>query len=315
MPRSVIIESDSLRQVSLFNWLLHLLGRDTNPPKPISAGKPAGLVKSANLSAGQSAQTVRVSRPAQAYAPAAGLDSGATRRIVSSIQPVPGPQAKTTPAALNPVLSSERETHPNLQTRDQAKAYLERVKTKINSLAERFAAGNINRAQFQELYAHYQQEIQTIESILAVNPDSDEWKKAITEGQSILIRRRNRAAVLGFSIYDNGSGMPLRSLGQFGLDPALFVPMLSSYRSATKEIFGGGMRSTQIEDGKWLCFVPGKITTTMALFNMEPSSQQLKSLDELQQIFESANEQQLNSNSVQPDLLVCPHEFFIGHPL
>lgn len=299
----------------MLNWLLHLLGRDANPPEPVSAAKPAAQVAQTQTWAGQSALTVRVQRSSPPSTPTLRVDPSATRRIMPSVQSVPVAQAVTVEPLPTASFSTQYENHPAPQTQGQAKVYLERVKTKINSLAERFAAGNINRAQFQELYAHYQQEIQTIESILAVNPDSDEWKKAITEGQSILIRRRNRATVMGFSIYDNGSGMPLRSLGQFGLDPALFVPMLSSYRSATKEIFGGGMRSTQIEDGKWLCFIPGKITTTMALFNMEPSPKQLQSLEELQNIFENANQKQLNSDSVQPDLLVCPHEFFIGHPL
>jgi len=148
-----------------------------------------------------------------------------------------------------------------------------------------------------------------------MDPTSEDWKKSVSEGQSMLIRRRAQAQVLGFSIYDKESGIPLRNMGKFGVDPALFVPMLSAYRSATEEIFGGGVRSTQIEGGKWLCFVPGKITTTLALFTMEPSNQQMTALEDLQVLFENANANTLGKPGLDPAVLVCPHEFFVDHPL
>jgi hypothetical protein len=232
---------------------------------------------------------------------------------VAAVAHPPAPVATLTrlPSAL-PVESKPRL---NPQTQDQAKAYLARIHEKIDSLADSFSTGNVNRTQFQELYSHYQRELQTVEAALALDPDSDDWKNAVTEGQSILIRHRNRAAVIGFSIYDNNSGMPVRSLGQFKIDPALFVPMLSSYQTAAAEIFGGGIRSTQIEGGQWLCFVPGRLTTTLALFNHEPSSRQLKALEDLQVLFEKSNNSQLVASPINTDGLVCPHEYFIGHPL
>ena len=199
--------------------------------------------------------------------------------------------------------------------REQAQVYLAKLHGKIDALASSFAAGNINRLQFQELYAHYQRELQAVEAAVTLSPTSDEWKDAINEGQSILIRRRNRASVLGFSIYENATGMPLHSLGQFKVDPALFVPMLSSYQTATAEIFGGGMRSTQIEGGQWLCFVPGRFTTTLALFNLEPSTRQLKALEEMQGLFETANRERMAAQPIRLELLVCPHEYFIGHSI
>jgi hypothetical protein len=214
--------------------------------------------------------------------------------------------------AATPIESRPRSS---AQMQDQAKAYLVKLHEKVDALASSFASGNINRTQFQELYSHYQRELQTVEAAMALSPESDDWKNAVTEGQSILIRHRNRASVVGFSIYDNNSGMPVRSLGQFKVDPALFVPMISSYQSAAAEIFGGGIRSTQIDDGQWLCFVPGGFTTTLALFNHEPSSRQLKALEDLQALFENANSSQLTTNPINLDGLACPHEYFIGHPL
>jgi len=195
----------------------------------------------------------------------------------------------------------------------EAQDYIAKVKNKLASLADRFSRGDINRSQFQELYGHYQMEIQNIEFNLAADPGGEQWKKGIREGQSMLLRHRLAAQAVGFAIYDNQTGMPLKSLGNFKVDPALFVPMLSAYQSATTEIFGGGIRSTEIETGRWLCFIPGKRTTTLALFTTEPAARQLKVLQDLQIIFEEANAKHLTVSIIDTEALVCPHEYYLKH--
>jgi hypothetical protein len=106
--------------------------------------------------------------------------------------------------------------------------------------------------------------------------------------------------------------MPLGTLGEFDLDPALLVPMLSAFRSATKEIFGAGMRSTQTEGGRWLCFVPGNFTTMLAVFNTEPAGRQLEFLDDLHHLFEQANLRHLANRPFDASTLLFPHEYFLG---
>lgn len=235
-------------------------------------------------------------------------------------QPIPeGVELERAPGSL---LRSQQETlspeappaeeAPKDPTAENPEAYLTRVQEKINKLAEEFATGAINQAQFQELYDHYQKEQQTVKRWLAMAPDTDAWQEATTEGQSVLIRADNLARVVGYAIYENNSGMPLNTIGQFEVDPELVVPMLSSYRAATKEIFGAGMRSSEIEGGRWLCFVPGEFSTLMALFSKSPSTRQLTSLDELHRLFERANRYFLQDPNLQPSDLVFPHTHFIG---
>ncbi len=190
--------------------------------------------------------------------------------------------------------------------------YLQRVQAKINKLAEEFAAGEINRAQFQELYDHYRKEQQTVKRYLEMSPDSEEWREATTEGKSVVIRQENVAKVLGYAVYDNESGMPLNTIGEFQIEAELAIPMLSSYRAATKEIFGAGMQSTQIEGGQWVAYMPGEFTTLMTLFSTDPASDQLESLEELHLLFERANRTLLGNPPVDPDELVFPHKYFLG---
>jgi hypothetical protein len=216
---------------------------------------------------------------------------------------------ETTPRETKPP-----QTRPPVQESPaaQARDYLARVQTKINKLAEEFAAGAINRSQFHELFEHYQNEKRTIEAWIETAPYSEDWKAASTEGKSVIIRRKHLAAVLGYAVYENDSGMPLDTIGNFEIDAALAVPMLSAYRSATQEIFGAGIQSTQIEGGRWLCFVAGEFTTLMALFSTEPAAQQLKSLEELHRLFEQANRPWLQSPPIQVETLVFPHAHYLG---
>jgi hypothetical protein len=194
----------------------------------------------------------------------------------------------------------------------EARAFLGTTQAKVDRLAADFNSGTINRAQFRNLYAHYQRQIQSVESLIESAPASEEWRGAVTEGQSMLIRRKHSAKAVGYAIFENESGMPIGTLGQFELDPALLVPMLASYRSAAQEAFGAGTRSTEMEDGRWLCFVPGEYTTMLALFTADPAGKQLQFLGQLHRQFEQANHRHLASPPVDASDLLYPHEYYLG---
>ncbi len=195
---------------------------------------------------------------------------------------------------------------------DEALTYLNRVQEKINRLAEEFAGGSINRSQFNELYDHYRREQITVKQWIDLYPESDAWKEATTEGKSVIIRAEHTAKVIGYAVYENESGMPLNTIGQFEVEAELAIPMLSSYRAATKEIFGAGMRSSEIEGGRWLCYMPGEFTTLMALFSTEPALSQLEAMENLHRLFERANRTLLAQQVVDPNELVFPHTYFLG---
>lgn len=237
------------------------------------------------------------------------IDDWLRRLLRRSRQP-----SRRIPARAKPDRSGASDDEPLLpDPRTEGRAYLDRVRAKLSKLAEDFNDGTINRAQFQSLYSHYQREIQNVEQLLESSPTSQRWKQVVTEGRSVLIRRRHLARAEGYAIYENDSGMPLGTLGQFELDPALVVPMLSAYRAATKEIFGAGIRSTEIEGGRWLCFVPGEFTTMLAVFTTGPAGRQLEFLEELHRLFEQANQRRLSNRPVDPSSLLFPHEYFLGH--
>src|SRR5258706_3415925 len=180
---------------------------------------------------------------------------------------------------------------------------IDALQSKMRQLVEDFASGQINRTQFHGLYDRYQRQMTQIMRFNSVTSEGSE--------DTLHIKKRLTAKVLGFSIYNNQSGLPIETIGEFVVDTALLVPMLSSYRAATREIFKAGMRSTVMENDQWLCFVPGHMTTLIALFSVEPAPIQLRTVERMHFDFEEANHAALESGEVDPSLLAYPFLGFV----
>ena len=200
-------------------------------------------------------------------------------------QPDRGQKTYDEPALLRAIAASHTRMPASLV---EARVFVANVRTKMAALAEDFALGKINRQQFETIYVHYREQRQTVEALLA-SMSSSAWRRAVSEGKTGLLMQRTMAQVLSYALYDNHSSTLLASAGQFRLDPALVVPMLSSYRSVTAEIFGGNITSSEIEGGHWLSFVPGRYTTFIVLFSLEPARSQLTMIQDLHHDFEVAN--------------------------
>jgi hypothetical protein len=216
-------------------------------------------------------------------------------------------QTAPQPAPPQPVAPVPQAQPAPADPAKEAENYLRVVSDKMMKLAEDFAAGRVNRTQFGELYRHYFRERETIERMILAAPDSGAWKNAVTAGESVLIRRKHAAQPLGYAVYLNANSLPLRSVGDFRMDSALLVPMLSSFRSATAEIFGSGLKSSEIEGGRWMCFVPGIYTTLIVLFSVEPARLQLEMLEQLHRHFEKANQPAFEAGLRDATKLVYPH--------
>jgi hypothetical protein len=203
------------------------------------------------------------------------------------------------------------DPNPTLDSTKQGREFIAQVHQKMSKLVQEFATGEINRTQFHRLYDRYQRQIMTVAQLIAES-DPTTWRDAITESEDTLhLKKRLTAKAVGMSVYDNKSGMPIETLGEFAVDAELIVPMLSSYRSAAAEIFRAGMRSTEMENGQWLCFVPGSFTTLIALFSLEPSNNQLAMVERMHQDFETANRAALEAGQLDPEKLAYPFLSFV----
>lgn len=193
------------------------------------------------------------------------------------------------------------EPGKNVQTAGQD--FIAAVHAKMSAIVAEFAAGAINRTQFHHVYDRYQRQIMTVTQMIAES-ESEAWRDAVADSEDTYhIRKRLTARAMGMSIYDNESSDPIETLGEFTVNTAQIAPMLRSYRSAAAEQFHAGMRSTELDDGHWLCFVPGRYTTLIALFSMEPSENQLNTVNRMHKDFEAANDAALSTHHADPDAL------------
>jgi len=198
-----------------------------------------------------------------------------------------------------------------LESARQGQEFIAQVLQKMSKLVQEFASGEINRTQFHRLYDRYQRQIMTVAQLIA-EADPSTWRDAVTETEDTMhLKKRLTAKAVGMSVYSNKSGMPIETLGDFAVEAELIIPMLSSYRSAAAEIFRAGMRSTEMENGQWLCFVPGTYTTMIALFSLEPSHNQLEMVERMHHDFEEANKAALEAGNADPKTLAYPFYSFV----
>lgn len=245
--------------------------------------------------------------PTPPQAPA--TTSRASQPVLQPVQPSPAaqpspPAAASTSAQLPPL---EPAPLDELNTPADARRFLEKLRAKTAQVVQDFAAGVINQRQFQVIYSHYQRQRLAIEEALIRMPGSGAWRAAAVEGQTTYLRQRHAARILSYAIYDTASGIPLAQVGDFSVDPGLLVPMLSSFRSIIQEVFGAGMKRTEIEGGRWLCFVPGRYTTFIVIFSAEPAALQLQMIEDLHRDFELVNNLALSSGDVSRLALTFTH--------
>jgi hypothetical protein len=280
----------------------------TVPPAPATTGRASQPAPRPAQKARQSVSPFVQPTP-QAQPPATSADDSARAR-----RPVPNAKSPerarrvadaSTPTQVPPL--EPAPTLDQLKTPADARGFLEKLRGKTAQVVQDFATGAINQRQFQAIYSHYQRQRLAIEEALIQMPGSGAWRAAAIEGHTVFLRQQHAAQVLSYAIYETTSGVPLAQVGDFSVDPGLLVPMLSSFRSITKELFGAGMKRTEIEGGRWLCFVPGRYTTLMVIFSAEPATLQLQLIEDLHRDFELANELALSSGNVGRLALTFTH--------
>jgi hypothetical protein len=207
------------------------------------------------------------------------------------------------------VAGEEEEPPEELPSIDEASsvsarnltAFLEQLDTKLDRTVQDFADGIINRAQFENLYRHYQNQRRVIQGYL----------ESVKPGESLIIRRQYAAKVLAYSVYDNESSLPLHTVGDFPLENELVVGFLSGFRSASTEILGAGAQKAVAEDGKVLVYIPGQDTTLIVLYSSEPAEVDIRGLRQAHQHFEKVNGPTLLDKPINASALLFVYDLYL----
>jgi hypothetical protein len=186
---------------------------------------------------------------------------------------------------------------------------LREVEAKLDRTVQDLADGLINRAQFNNLYRHYQNQRRMLQGLLAEG--SDQVPASVTAGESMIIRQQFAAKVLAYAVYDNVSSVPLYTVGEFPVDSDLVVGFLSGFRSAAAEILGAGAAKAEAEDGKVLCYVPGQYCTLIVLYSSNPAEINVRGLRQIHKHFETLNAPLLQKRPISPDKLLFNYDMVL----
>ncbi|HLY25514.1 MAG TPA: hypothetical protein VKQ72_04185 [Aggregatilineales bacterium] len=234
----------------------------------------------------------------------------------SPVRPTP-PQVGQPPAPLSPQPRSTQTTAAvpasPIEDRLQAEESLENLRAKTAQIANEFAEGKLNHAQFSAMYSHYNEKRMIIERLLARDPNTHAWQSVARAGHTTFLRQHFEARILCYAIYDFGVVDPATPLAMQGPEPlpvTVAKPVLTALNVMIKtRISEKPMRALQkpIDGGHWIAIVPGKFTVALAHFSLEPSPQQFSQMLDIHADFERANRVTLEHGIRTPEQLVFPH--------
>jgi hypothetical protein len=196
----------------------------------------------------------------------------------------------------------------------QAEVAVGHLQRKMNIVADEFAKGEINHAQFQAIYTRYSEQRAMIERIRDHDPRSTAWRDNLpVAGGTAMLRQQLAAEVTGCAIVDHTSRKLLRRFASFAVQDNLLSPLIARLASVSDgPAFERRERTTMIEGGQWLTMIPGEFTTTIVTFSKEPAASQRALLTDLHQDFERANHRVLSQGIAVPERLVYPHTTLFG---
>lgn len=247
--------------------------------------------------------------------PAPGAELPRAQVEASPIRP-PVPSETPQPAQLNPMhlratqttsASRTTMTMTSPEKRLEAETALETLRKKTAFIANEFAEGKINRAQFSSMYAYYNEKRVIIERLLMRDPGTQAWQQVAQPGHTTFLRQHFEARVLAFGVYDIGKFEPIAAQGTVALPAETIQPVLTALYIVLRSRKDLKPLSRKIDAGRWLVIVPGRYTAAVALFSLEPAAQQVNLARDLHYDFERANRHALERGIRQPEQLVFPH--------
>ncbi len=206
----------------------------------------------------------------------------ATGLIRSPIRPKrPEEQSVSSPEVLPEALQSVIAEDP--------KTTLDHIREKMERVAGEFAAGKINRPQFNAIYAHYSEQRLIIERLIQRNPTNDAWKQVARLGRTNFLREHFEAVPLYFLVFRHHERQPLLTGGTLPPDSLTHIVQTLKQLWLMPQLPTAKVARKPINDGRWLVLSPGEHTVTLAIFSLQPSNLQADLILDLHHDFERAN--------------------------
>jgi hypothetical protein len=198
-----------------------------------------------------------------------------------------------------------RESIPEADPSDPLGA-LNTLRKKMELVADEFAEGKINRAQFNAVYKRYSEQRTIIERMVERNPDTDAWKHVLgVKGQTGFLRSHYEAQTLYYVVYRHNRYEPITAEGNPPSNVnAILTALNRVWAMPSRPPLGLGRKA--IDDNHWLILATGAHAATAIVFSLEPSIAQARLVRDLHADFERANHAALSRGWIQPDHMVFP---------
>ena len=226
---------------------------------------------------------------------------GALRSPIRPVKPpeeTPTPSPAEQPAASDANLFIESPTNPG--------SALNVLRSKMETIADEFADGKINRAQFNAVYKRYSEQRTIIERLLQRDPETDAWRQVMnTKGHTSFLRSHFEAQPLYYAVYAHQQAQPIITGGKESVNEANVQSVIQMIRQMSNRPKTGVGRKT-LANGEWLILALGEHTLTVVIFSLEPSTVQARFVRDLHNDFERANLAALARNWIVPERMVFP---------
>ncbi len=213
--------------------------------------------------------------------------------------PEPPPEAAPTP---EPPPEAAPTPEPPLEN---PQAVLESLRQKMEKVANEFAQGKINRAQFNAIYGRYSEQRAIVERLIERNPQNEAWKQAAAPGHTSFLREHFEARLLFYLVFQHDIPTPLMIGGRQQPDMAKIGQVLKSLWGM-KNRPKTGLARRDMGSGNWLVLALGDRAVTLVMFMLEPSTAQINLVRDLHADFERANRGALERGTRSLDRFVFP---------
>lgn len=188
---------------------------------------------------------------------------------------------------------------------------LNQLRKKMEIIANEFAEGKVNRAQFNAVYGRYGEQRAIIERLLERNPDSSAWKQVVgTGGHTSFLRQHFEGHPLYFVVFRHKVPRPLMIGGKGTPNVKQLAPVLKALWSMPR-MPEEGLARKQMGESEWLVMAVGRLSLTMVVFMMEPSRIQSNLVRDLHADYERANRAALERGTSRLERMVFPQRALV----
>lgn len=218
------------------------------------------------------------------------------------------PENTLSPNSIEPdSVSSEEQHRLEESALTDPQGTLDHIRQKMESVAEEFASGKINRAQFNAIYKYHSEQRDIIERIKQRNPESDAWKQVADQGRTTFLRSHFKAVPSYYIIFRHRVQKPIYYDGEHPKNNTQHIVGALRQLWSLKQIPSDGLARKEIGNNHWMVIAVGKHSTTIVIYTLQPSADQATLVSDLHKDFERANRLSL-ARGVASDRLVFPQK-------